>query len=77
MPNPNLRIEIVGWPLNDYRIIDHDLEFRTLDPDGSPFPDQRSTWKRLTTEELMLHFRFETMVAHWFLEKVSELMKTG
>lgn len=72
MPIPNLRIEVDSWPVNDYRVIDRDLEFRTLNPNGRPFPDQRSIWKRLTSEELMLHFRFETVVAHWFLEKTSE-----
>ncbi len=68
----NLRIDIAGWPLNDYRVNDKKLEFRAFDPSGQPFPDQRSTWRRLTASELVLHFRLNTVVAHWFLERTAE-----
>ena len=67
----NLRIEIAGLPVNDYQITDHKLEVRTLDSNGRPFSDQRSTWRRLTASELVLHFRLNTVVAHWFLEKTA------
>jgi hypothetical protein len=69
----NLRIEIAGWPINDYRITDRDLEFRALDPSGRCFDDHRSTWRRLTADELVLHFRFDTVVSRWFLKKVAEV----
>ncbi len=59
----HLRIEIAGWPVNDYQITDRRLEFRALDSKGRPFSDQRSTWRRLTASELILHFRFNTVVA--------------
>lgn len=72
MQTVNLRIEIAGLPVNDYQITDHKLEFRTLDSNGRPFSDQRSTWRRLTASELVLHFRMNTVVAHWFLEKTTE-----
>jgi len=48
----NLRIEIRGFPINDYRINEGDLEFRTLNPSGRSFPDSRSTWRRLTPTRL-------------------------
>ena len=66
-----LRIETAGWPVSDYRITNSQLEFRALDPKGRPFPDQRSRWKRLTASELVLHFRLETVVAHWFVTKTA------
>jgi hypothetical protein len=69
----NLRVEIAGGPINDYRITDRDLEFRALDPTSCCFNDERSTWRRLTANELVLHFRLNTIVADWFLEKVEEL----
>jgi len=69
----NLRIEIAGGPINDYRITDRDLEFRALDPTGRCFRDERSAWRRLTANELVLHFRLNTVVANWFLEKIDEL----
>ncbi len=72
MQATNLRIEIAGWPLNDYRISDKKLEFRAFDSNGQPFPDQRSTWRRLTANELVLHFRLNTVVARWFLERSAE-----
>lgn len=68
----NLRIEIAGEPINDYRIMDHILEFRTLDSTGRSFPDQRSRWKRLTASELLLHFRLNTVVAHWSSQRTAE-----
>ena len=68
----NLRIEIAGEPINDYRIMDRDLEFRALDPAGRCFTDQRSTWRRLTTSEILLHLRLETAVGSWFVEKIRE-----
>ena len=68
----NLRIEIAGQPISDYQLTDRDLEFRTLDPAGRNFPDQRSAWRRLTTSELLLHLRLETVVGNWFVEKIRE-----
>lgn len=68
----NLRIELAGWPVNDYQITDHRLEFRALDSNGRPFTDQRSKWRCLTATELILHFRLNTVVAHWFLEQTAE-----
>ncbi len=73
----HLRIEIAGWPVNDYQITDRRLEFRALDSNGRSFPDQRSTWRRLTASELVLHFRLNTVVAHWFLEKTAEWKSEG
>ena len=72
METAQLRIEMAGWPVNDYRITDRRLEFRVLDCNGQPFPDQRGVWRRLTASELVLHFRFNTVVAHWYLEKTAE-----
>ena len=72
MQATNLRIEVGGWPVNEYQITDRRLEFRVLDSNGSPFPDQRSKWRRLTASELVLHFRLNTVVAHWFLKKNAE-----
>jgi hypothetical protein len=72
MRTTNLRIEIVGQPISDYRITDRDLEFRALDAAGRSFPDQRSKWRRLTANELLLHLRLETVVGSWFVEKIRE-----
>ncbi len=68
----NLRIEIAGWPVNEYQITDSKLEFRSLDSNGRPFSDQRGKWRRLTANELVMHFGLNTVVAHWFLQKTAE-----
>jgi hypothetical protein len=68
----NLRVEVAGLGICDYRDNDGQVEFRALNPDGRAFPDQRSIWRRLTASELVLHFRLNTVVAHWFLEKTAE-----
>jgi len=68
----NLRVEIPGLSINDYRVSDRDLEFRALDNESHPFPDQRGKWRRLTANELVLHFRLKTIVGIWFLEKVCD-----
>ena len=72
MRSTTLRIEIVGLGINDYRMTSRDLEFRALDCTGRSFPDQRSSWRRLTANELILHFRLSTIVAKWFVEKIRE-----
>ena len=72
MRSTNLRIEIAGLPRNEYRITDHDLEFRAFDPRGGVFPDQRGSWRRLTAGELLMHLRLNTVVGEWFLHKMSE-----
>ncbi len=71
IPVANLRIEVAGFPINDYRIVDRSLEMRVLDSNGQAFKDSRSTWRRLTTDELLLHFRFATLVSRWFSERMA------
>lgn len=67
----NLRVEIAGFPINDYRVLGADLEFRTLDPVGHSYPDQRSTWRQLSTDEIALHFRLNTVVGQWLTDKLT------
>jgi hypothetical protein len=73
MRTTNLRIEVAGLPVNDYQITDgKQLEFRILDSNGRPLPDERGIWRRLTASELALHLRLNTGVANWFLEQTAE-----
>ena len=65
----NLRVEIAGFPINDYRVLGADLEFRTLDPIGHSYADQRSAWRQLSTDEIALHFRLNTIVGQWLTDK--------
>jgi hypothetical protein len=72
----NLRMEIAGFPINEYRILGADLEFRTLEPDGNPYPDSRSTWRRLAPGDIALHFRLNTIVGQWLTDKVTGASST-
>jgi hypothetical protein len=65
----NLRVEISGFPTSDYRIHEGDLEFRIFSPSDQ---DNRSTWRRLTPNEIALHFRMNTIVGQWFQDKVTD-----
>jgi hypothetical protein len=64
----NLRVEIGGFPTHDYRFHE-DLEFRTLNPGDHPDHDSCSPWRRLTPNEIALHFRLNTIVGQWFQDR--------
>ena len=72
----NLRLELPGWSVNDYRISGTDLEFRMLDHHGRPYPDSRSMWRRLTAKEIALHFSLYTVVSKWYQDKVANWQTT-
>jgi len=66
----NLRLEIRGVPIHD-RIHEGDLEFRTLSSNGHSYHDNRSTWRRVTSNEIALNFRLRTIVGQCFQDKVT------
>ena len=68
----NLRVEVTGLGICDYRDNDGQVEFRALNPDGRAFPDQRSTWRTLTPSDIALHMRFETVVGKWVQDRVAQ-----
>ena len=45
MQSKHLRVEVAGFPINDYRINKGHLELRMLDPCGRSYPDSRSSGK--------------------------------
>ena len=67
----NLRVESAGLPISDYRILGSDLEFRSLDASGHSYPEGRSNWRRLSTDEIALHFRLNTVVSQWLTDKLT------
>ena len=70
MASKHLRVEVAGWPINDYRIHDGHLEVRLLDVRGHSYRDARSAWKALNSNDLAFHFTLQTVVAHWFQDKL-------
>jgi hypothetical protein len=68
----NLRVEVGGVGINDYRINDGDLEVRALTPDGHLYSDVRSAWRRMTPSDIALHYRLNTVVGKWLEDKMAE-----
>jgi hypothetical protein len=68
----NLRVEVAGLGICDYRDNDGQVEFRALNPDGRAFPDQRSIWRKLTPSDIALHMRFKTVVGKWVQDRVAQ-----
>lgn len=68
----NLRVEIHGLGINDYRDNDGQFEVRALDSNGRAYPDQRSTWRRLTPDDVAMHMRFHTVFGRWLEDRVAQ-----
>ena len=75
-----------GAPVNEYRVRNGNVEFRSLDAEGQPF--RFSRWRVLTAEDLLLHTHLNTPVAQWLkfrlarraeieTRKQSSRLKTG
>ena len=73
MQSTNLRIEVAGLGINDYRVNYGDLEFRALTPEVPSHSDLRNQWTRLTPDDMALHFRLNTVVGRWFADKMGQL----
>lgn len=54
-----------GSPVNEYRIHSGQIEFRSLDNRGQPFPYSAGIWRVLNANDLELHFVLNTVVAQW------------
>lgn len=63
-----------GSPSNEYRISDGQIEFRSLDAQGKPFPYSQGKWKLLDTADLQLHFALNTIVAQWLTERLHTVL---
>jgi hypothetical protein len=58
-------VSAAGRIVNEYRIHGGRLELRTWDPEGQS--RQRATWKKLETDEIMLHLMLDTVVGRWLM----------
>jgi len=62
-----------GSPINEYRIHHGQIEFRSLDPLGNPFPRYAGNWWTLTAADLQFHFALNTVVAKWLMQRLGGL----
>lgn len=59
-----------GSPINEYRIQNGQIEFRSLDETGKPFSVTQGKWRVLDVSELQLHFALDTVVAQWLMQRL-------
>ena len=59
-----------GSPINEYRIQNGQIEFRSLDATGKPFSITKGKWRVLDISELQLHFALDTVVAQWLMQRL-------
>lgn len=59
-----------GSPVNEYRINDGQIEFRSLNSQNKPFSSQKEGWRSLDVADIQLHFALKTVVAQWLIERL-------
>ena len=80
MPPPYLSADLLripsenGSPVNEYRIHNGQIEFRSLDVQGKPFMHSEGKWKALDGPDLQLHFSLNTIVAQWLLGRLHTVL---
>ena len=62
-----------GSPINEYRINQGQIEFRSLDPRGRPFSLRSEGWRSLGAADIQLHFALKTAVAQWLIERLDAI----
>ena len=62
-----------GSPVNEYRIHHGQIQFRSLDAPGNPFPQYAGRWRTLTAADLQFHFALNTVVAKWLMQRLGGL----
>ena len=63
-----------GQIVNDYRIRGGNLELRTKNPD---LKSPKNNWRKLETDEVMVHLLLHTVVGRWLMERRGFHMTLG
>ena len=64
-----------GSPVNEYRINEGQIEFRSLDPQGHPFSPLTTGWRTLDVGDIQWHFALKTAVAQWLVERLDAITR--
>ena len=62
-----------GSPINEYRIHDGQIEFRSLDPRNRQLSQPAEGWRSLAVDDIQLHFALKTVVAQWLIERLESM----
>jgi hypothetical protein len=66
-----------GSPINEYRIRHGQIQFRSLDSQGNPFPYTAGAWRTLDAGDLQMHFVLNTAVAQWLVARLGAKSGAG
>ncbi|HEY6348216.1 MAG TPA: hypothetical protein VI636_02285 [Candidatus Angelobacter sp.] len=78
IPNNLLRIPSQnGAPVNEYRIHQGQIEFRSLGPQNKSISPQTEGWRSLDASDIQLHFALKTIVAQWLMDRLGSLREGG
>ena len=62
-----------GSPVNEYRIHEGQIEFRSLDLRNKPISPYAEGWRSLEVADIQLHFALKTVVAQWLIERLETM----
>lgn len=62
-----------GSPVNEYRIHEGQIEFRSLDPRNRLLSKPAQGWRSLGVGDIQLHFALKTVVAQWLIERLESM----
>ncbi|HEY6251732.1 MAG TPA: hypothetical protein VI685_17380 [Candidatus Angelobacter sp.] len=64
-----------GSPVNEYRIHQGQIEFRSLDSQNKPLFQRSEGWTSLDVSDIQFHFALKTVVAQWLIERLIPMAK--
>lgn len=64
-----------GSPVNEYRIHQGQIEFRSLDIHDPPVSLSSEQWQSLDVADIQFHFVLKTVVAQWLIERLGTLQE--
>jgi len=62
-----------GSPVNEYRIHEGQIQFRSLDVRNKPVSQELEGWRSLDVTDIQLHFALKTVVSQWLVERLESM----
>lgn len=63
-----------GSPVNEYRINQGQIEFRSFSPEKKLLLQHTDGWRALDVGDIQLHFALKTVVAQWLVERLGSTL---
>ena len=62
-----------GSPVNEYRIHEGEIQFRSLDFRNKSISQELEGWRSLDVTDIQLHFALKTVVSQWLIERLESM----